>query len=153
MTRTKKIITIVAAVSVVAIISAIGFASVRSGVADQIIKADAFSWDQIEGDGSEEHPYQIQTKEQLEKVRDKVNNINGESNSSHNLAVELIADIDLQGDQDHQWVPFNGGMNSFDGKGHTVSGIYINDETKTSCGFFEYNNFPISNLTVEGEIV
>ena len=68
MTRTKKIITIVAAVIVVALIAAIGFASVRSGVAGQIITADA-AWEG-DGSGTSADPYLIGSRAQMEKFRE-----------------------------------------------------------------------------------
>ena len=100
------------------------------------------------GDGSEDDPYIIEDAEDLKKFRDIVNGQNGKIQNSAAWA-ELKADIVLNSnvldsdgslneeDKDDftQWtpigynkgtddnIPYNG---TFDGNGHTVSGIYIN---------------------------
>ena len=157
MTRTKKIITIVAAVIVVAIIAAIGFASVRSGVAGQIITADA-AWEG-DGAGTSDNPYRIGSRAQMEKFRDIVNGSNGESRNISACAV-LTADFDLEGDDDHQWTPIadsdsNKYTGTFDGNGHTISGLYINDVSAVNVGLFGYtgSGSVIKDLTVAGKII
>lgn len=81
------------------------------------------------GDGSEDDPYIIEDAEDLKKFRDRVND--GETGA----CAELTANIVLNCNENNQWtpigynkgtddnIPYNG---TFDGNGHTVSGIYIN---------------------------
>lgn len=102
----------------------------------------------MDGTGTEDNPYQISSADDLEEFRDIVNGENGKTQNSSACA-ELTADIVLnedvldkdgnlnEEDKDDftQWtpigynkgtddnIPYNG---TFDGNGHTVSGIYIN---------------------------
>ena len=60
----------------------------------------------------------------------------------------LRADIDLSGFAN--WQPINNFTGSFDGNGHTISGLRINRATTSSIGLFgSINNANIRNLTVE----
>ncbi len=99
------------------------------------------AWDG-EGNGTAESPYQIGTAAQLKKFRDIVNGTNGEKKNVRACA-ELTADINLAGSEEDQWVPIGalddadvyldyntnelGYLGVFDGKGHTISGLYYND--------------------------
>lgn len=83
----------------------------------------------MDGDGTVDKPYQISTEADLEEFRDRVND--GETGA----CAELTANIVLNCNENNQWtpigynkgtddnIPYNG---TFDGNGHTVSGIYIN---------------------------
>ena len=97
----------------------------------------------MDGDGTEDKPYQISTEADLEEFRDIVNGENGKTQNSSACA-ELTADIVLnedvldkdgnlnEEDKDDftQWTPIGTSSEpytgTFDGNGHTVSGIYIN---------------------------
>lgn len=97
----------------------------------------------MDGDGTVDKPYQISTEADLEEFRDIVNGENGKTQNSSACA-ELTADIvvnedvlDKDGnlneeDKDDftQWTPIGTSSEpytgTFDGNGHTVSGIYIN---------------------------
>ena len=112
-----------------------------------------------EGSGTEDDPYLIGTKAQLEKFRDIVNKENGETGYGPAFG-KLTADIDLECDADHQWTPI-GNQNDtykwhFDGDNHTVSGIYISGTqyTETEKGLFGYVNPDgvIENVIVDGTI-
>ena len=99
------------------------------------------------GDGSETTPYQIATAEQLKAV---------EKNPGAHYV--LIADIDLEGSVENLWHPIGKFTGTFDGNGHTISGLYMNAKSPgpadQGLGLFSYlgSGGTIKNLTVEGEI-
>ena len=71
----------------------------------------------------------------------------------------LTADINLGGIEDDPWTPIGGSKNraftgTFDGDGHTISGLYINNGDSVYAGLFGYvgRGGMIRDLTVEGEI-
>ena len=97
----------------------------------------------MDGDGTVDKPYQISTEADLEEFRDIVNGENRKTQNSSACA-ELTADIILnedvldkdgnlnEEDKDDftQWTPIGTSSEpytgTFDGTGHTISGIYIN---------------------------
>ncbi len=90
---------------------------------------------------------------ELETFRDKVNG--GEE--YRGVTVLLTADIDLGGSEDNQWTPIGTWnalfLGTFDGKGHTVSGLYINKPYNGDyIGLFGYTKGTIQNLKVEGVV-
>lgn len=99
----------------------------------------------MDGTGTEGNPYQISSAADLEEFRDIVNGENGKTRNSSACAI-LKDDIVLDCDKDNQWtpigynkgtddnIPYNG---TFDGNGHTVSGIYINT-SEDYQGLFGY---------------
>lgn len=73
--------------------------------------------------------------------------------------VELINDLDLNGKEDNQWTPIGNEENNFcgvfEGNGHTIYGLYINQTEKQYNGLFGYIGEPstvIQNLNVVGTI-
>lgn len=81
---------------------------------------------------------------------------NDVNSGNRNTKAVLLADIDLA---DYDWRPMGGGVLSkaykgnFDGRGHTISGIYVNNPTYSHQGFFGFvAEAVISNLTVDGEV-
>lgn len=91
--------------------------------------------------------YEIGTVEQLKLFRDAVN----EGNSFAKATVKLTADIDLENEE---WTPIGTKANAFagifDGGGHTVSNLYINQPSRSDVGFFGYTrDGEIRNLTIE----
>ena len=81
------------------------------------------------------------------------NQVNG---GNYKISGALTADIDLCG---YDWTPIGGSKSAtafqgnFDGQGHTVSGLYINNSTSTYQGLFGYiKTSNISGITVEGEV-
>ena len=99
------------------------------------------------GDGTPENPYKIATAEQLKAVEDNLR--------AH---YKLTADINLGGDT-NPWTPIGSGekhafTGTFDGDGHTISGLYINNGDSVYAGLFGYvgSGGMIKDLTVEGEI-
>lgn len=95
---------------------------------------------------------EISTIAELEAFRDSVN----EGNTYEGQYVSLTADIDLDGSEDNQWTPigyfielsnnrpFSG---VFDGGGHTISGLYINNNNSYQ-GLFGYITGTIKNLSI-----
>ena len=104
------------------------------------------------GGGTEDEPYKITTKKDLETLRDAVNA--GEDYSGKHF--RIADDIDLNGSKDHPWMPIGTEEHSFngilDGGGHTISGLYIDDETKDNQGLFGVNAGTIKKLKVEGTV-
>lgn len=93
----------------------------------------------------------IASAEELAAFRDRVND------GENTLNARLTADITLTGD----WTPFNpsGGYVSsayagtFDGDGHTIRGLSINDAGISGVGFFgTVNGAAIKNLVLEGTV-
>ena len=119
----------------------------------------------LEGTGTKEDPYKISSAAELEEFRDKVNN--GETDAS----AVLTADIDLNpnmeisedgtvtnGDDLDQWTPIgtsyaNAYTGTFDGNGHTISGLYI-DSNADYQGLFGYvgSSGKVQNLSVSGSV-
>ena len=103
------------------------------------------------GDGTASNPWQIATISQLNSVRDYMDD-----------NFELIADLDFTGSLYDSITNYNGwepiGTSSsaftgnFNGKGHTISGLYINrPNTIEYVGLFSYlkNNAKIDSLILE----
>ena len=103
------------------------------------------------GDGTEDNPYQIQTVDQLKAVADDLD--------AHYI---LVADLDLGGESSpwtpigsfSPYAPFTG---TFDGGGHTISGLYIN--SGGYAGLFgvvglsgEETEAEVKNLHVDGYV-
>lgn len=104
------------------------------------------------GDGSSESPFLITTAEELKWYANYVNGESGD-NVVHNTAcAQLVEDIDLStvcGESKGNWTPIAkdgiyGRLSSnkfdgvFDGNGHTISNLYINDENGSKLGLFGY---------------
>ena len=95
----------------------------------------------------------ISTLEELKAFRDAVNN----GNSCKGQTVELSADIDLKGEE---WTPIGKSGSTFqgvfNGNGHTVSNLVINQPGMSDVGFFgvttngEIKNLTIHNADVKG---
>lgn len=101
-----------------------------------------------DADGSSDNTYIIEDSEDLKAFRDRVND--GETGA----CAELTANIVLNCDENNQWtpigteeVPYTG---TFDGNGHTVSGIYINT-SEDNQGLFGYigSNGTVKDLGIE----
>ena len=106
------------------------------------------------GSGRDSDPYIIASADQLAALSAFVNS--GESCSG--LYFRLEGDIKLEGSADHQWTPIgkdydNQFMGSFDGDGHTISGLYI-DSTSNYQGLFGAigSDGIVKNLAVSGSV-
>lgn len=101
--------------------------------------------------------YELGNKEELKTLRDLVNN--GEDFTGKTIT--LVEDIDLAGEE---WIPIGGVQRKatdnkmfsgvFDGNGHTISGLSVNETNDDSAvGLFGVaKNIEIKNLTVEGSV-
>ena len=125
------------------------------------------------GSGTESDPYQIGTAEQLKRFRDIVNGENGQTPNRGACAV-LTNDIVLNDGtfaEDGNYTPgpsvaatptewtFIGRdyeeaySGTFDGAGHTIQGVYCNDQIKGRAGLFGYvNGATIKDIKVTGYI-
>ncbi|WMJ75085.1 T9SS type A sorting domain-containing protein [Cytophagaceae bacterium ABcell3] len=97
------------------------------------------------GDGSEDHPYQVETPEHLNAIR-------------HNLEAAYILNQDINLDSDENWEPIAGIFSGhFNGNGHSVNGLVIDQADDDYVGFFEHIgedaeviNFGLRHATVKG---
>ena len=99
---------------------------------------------------AEEEIVSISTAEELAAFRDRVNS------GENTLDVVLTADIELSGD----WTPFNPNdgyvasayAGTFDGNGHTISGLSVNATAANQGLFGVINGATIKNLKIEGHV-
>ena len=95
---------------------------------------------------------------------DKVNN-KGETTANAVLTADINLNPDMKIDEDgtvtgnpDQWTPIGSDSSryrgTFDGNGHTISGLYINDSTADDQGLFGYvsGSGKIEKLSVSGDI-
>ena len=115
----------------------------------------------VTGNGTENDPYQISTADGLKWFRDKVNDAKTEEETK--ICAVLTANIDLKNEE---WTPIgigNGTENNgtpidfpysgtFDGNGHTISGLNVNYRNKNGGLFCYVMNATIKNLTVAGSV-
>ena len=109
------------------------------------------------GSGTETAPYQISTAAGLKWFRDEVNDAKNIDETK--ICAELTADIDLEGEA---WTPIGIGKDArkdnlpysgtFDGKGHTISGLNVDYPDKNGGLFCYVMNATIKNLTVAGSV-
>ena len=113
------------------------------------------------GSGTESDPYQIGTAAGLKWFRDKVNN--AKTKEETKICAVLTANIDLKNEE---WTPIgigNGTENNgatidfpysgtFDGNGHTISGLNVNYRNNNGGLFCYVMNATIKNLTVAGSV-
>ena len=113
------------------------------------------------GSGTESDPYQIGTAAGLKWFRDKVNN--AKTKEETKICAVLTANIDLKNEE---WTPIgigNGTENNgatidfpysgtFDGNGHTISGLNVNYGNKNGGLFCYVMNATIKNLTAAGSV-
>ena len=104
------------------------------------------------GDGSSESPFLITTAEELKWYANYVNGESGDNVVHSTACAQLVKDIDLStvcGEGKGNWTPIAkdgiyGRLSSnkfdgvFDGNGHTISNLYINDENGSKLGLFGY---------------
>ena len=108
----------------------------------------------ITGSGTETDPYQINTAAGLKWFRDKVNN--AKTKEETKICAVLTANIDLKNEE---WTPIgigNGTENNgatidfpysgtFDGNGHTISGLNVNYRNKNGGLFCYVMNKPLKS--------
>ena len=111
----------------------------------------------ITGSGTVTDPYQISTVDGLKWFRDKVNN--AKTPDETKICAVLTEDIDLNNepwtpigigeDTRNQSLPYSG---TFDGNGHTISGLNVNYGDKNGGLFCYVKSATIKNLTVAGSV-
>lgn len=93
----------------------------------------------------------ISTADDLVLLAGAINKLHNEQ--QRDLAVTLTSDIDLTGVEwtliGNEDIPFYG---TFDGGGHTISGLHIDKTEGVCCGLFGVCAGTIENLTVTGSI-
>ena len=117
------------------------------------------------GTGSAEEPFEIKTAEHLAWYRDYVNADNGIPSHHYNACAKLMDDIDLspichpadksKNLKECSWMPIasNGAWGGiFDGQGHTISNLYINN-CNQSTGFFGAINSYYSQRSIIKNII
>ena len=110
----------------------------------------------ITGSGTESDPYQISTAAQLKRFRDIVNGTGGQTQNRGAYAV-LTANIDLNNEP---WTPignYTAGNQiyyegTFDGGGHTISGLNVTGEFVYAGLFGTVKDGTIKSLTVAGKV-
>ena len=105
----------------------------------------------ISGNGKKDAPYLIKSLKDMEAVSDYVNTGNGA-----NEYFKLTADINLGG-REKPWTPIGSEENpfkgTFDGDGHTISGLYTDSAESNNVGLFGYvDGGTIKNLDVDGTV-
>lgn len=104
------------------------------------------------GDGSSESPFLIATAEELKWYASYVNGESGDNVVHTTACAKLMNNIDLStvcGEGKGNWTPiakygiytYNGEHRFdgvFDGNGHTISNLYINDKNGSNLGLFGY---------------
>ena len=128
------------------------------------------------GLGTAAHPYEIKTADQLETFRDIVNGTNDQTEDPDAHA-KLMNDIDLNpgitfnadgtysspaGVAPQEWTPIGNEdhryTGTFNGAGHTIKGLYINDSSADYQGLFGYvsgyvgTRSTVQNLSVSGSV-
>ena len=108
--------------------------------------------------GTANNPYKIFTATQLENFRDIVNGANEQVKDSDAHA-KLMNDIDLSSvcGESNSWTPIGTSSKpytgTFNGNGHTISGLYIDSSTANYQGLFGYvYRGTVQDLTVSGDI-
>lgn len=96
---------------------------------------------------------EISTREELIQFSEDVNS----GNTFEGETIYLKNDIDLNGSEENQWIPigrknkpFKG---TFEGNGHSISGIYISNGKVEDKGLFGYNEGTIRNIGVKNAIL
>mgnify|MGYP002794616830 CR=1 FL=1 len=117
------------------------------------------------GTGSAEEPFEIKTAEHLAWYRDYVNADNGIPSHHYNACAKLMDDIDLspichpadksKNLKECSWMPiaYNDAWDGiFDGQGHTISNLYINNKNQCT-GFFGAINSYSSQRSIIKNII
>ena len=116
-----------------------------------------------------ESSFEITTPEQLAGLAQLVNGGNTFEGKTITLANDIVlnegvlkenGELNDNASNFKQWTPIGEGFNyqfkgTFDGNGHTVSGIYINNENADDQGLFGYvdNKGEITNVRVEDSYI
>ena len=102
-----------------------------------------------DGDGT----YLIYTADDLKEFADIVNGI-ADTPADKDANAKLMNDIDLNGSEENPWTPIGNSSpyrGTFNGAGHTISGLYIN-RSDSDQGLFGYVSGTVQNLSVSGSV-
>ncbi|MDO4157249.1 MAG: hypothetical protein Q4D37_10810 [Oscillospiraceae bacterium] len=119
------------------------------------------------GDGTSENPYQVSDADDLYAFAEKINN--AEKNICAVLTNDIVVNenvLDANGDLNSNsskfkaWKPIGYSQNTrykgtFDGQGHTISGLYLNSGTYQYCGLFGWidSGSTVKNVGVEDSYI
>ena len=114
----------------------------------------------LSGTGKQEDPYKIYRAIDLKNFRDLVNGEDGQTaDTDAHAHAKLMNDIDLNGSATNQWTPIGNSIDNtyegtFNGDGHTISGLDINNSTADYQGLFGYvgTGGTVQNLSVSGTV-
>ncbi len=102
-------------------------------------------YEPVGGEGTEASPYLIGNAGQLAWFRDQTRN------GRHDICAKLTADIDMApvcGETVVSWMAIDNFAGIFDGDGHVLNNLYINDQYWYT-GLFNWNTGLIKNLGIE----
>ena len=104
------------------------------------------------GTGTESDPYLISTAADMWKLAEE-----SQTQDFKEKFLKLTDDIDLGCSESKQWTTIGTSISTafsgtFDGDGHNVTGLYINNDQERQGLFQIVNGAAIKNLTVEGNI-
>ena len=115
--------------------------------------------------GTADKPYEISTAEQLAGLAQLVNGGTNFSGKFIKLTADiLLNELDKDGmprvaegqPEPHKWTPIGNNQKkfqgTFDGDGHTISGLYINADKVNFQGLFGFSTGTVKNLIVTGNI-
>lgn len=88
-------------------------------VAAMVMPSAAWAYNQPEGEGTKDSPYQISSGDELYWFAAYVNGDPGEDNGTHTACAVLTTNISVSG----EWTPIMVFEGTFDGQGHTISGL------------------------------
>lgn len=121
--------------------------------AETPISSDITVYEVIQMENKKDPDVTISTVDEFEAFRD---NVNG-GNTYEGKYILLAADIDLKGSEEKQWTPIGNRTNqfkgTFDGDGHKITGLYINNSSDY-MGLFGYvgEGSTVKNLSVDGTV-
>ena len=118
----------------------------------------------LEQDGTKDDPYQIATAEELREFADKVNS--GKTDAWAVLTADIVLNEKIEVDENgtvtnqedlSEWTPIGNEAHrytgTFDGNGHTISGLYIDSSGVDYQGLFGYvYGGTVQDLTVSGTV-
>ena len=121
---------------------------------------------QFRGRGTETEPYVISDATELRKLADDVESGKTYHNSYFRMTADIVinfnvinsnGDLNGNGANFEQWKPIGKGLTpfcgTFDGNGHSISGIYIKKEHRDSLGLFGFSNGTIQNVTLKDSYI
>ncbi len=122
----------------------------------------------LKGDGTKSDPYQIATANDLREFAKLVNGTDGNSadpGAHAKLMNDIVLNEKIEVDENgavtnqkdlSEWTPIGNEEHlytgTFDGNGHTISGLYIDSSDNDYQGLFGYVSGIVQNLSVSGSV-